>query len=294
MVLPAISFALFTSSLLYLMTPRMPSYQITSIRLATVNLSYLLRLDCQLFAGIQVENTNFFGADIHAALVDIYYPDWDGTLNHIGVLREVQKKAEVKLCYATATDRNPTGVILRGRDTSDSVSNESSMCLADDIDTKKSAPFLTIQPRSITISDADIVSIILKNVGPYTYFNAIKDAIKTGGTIDILISGVAHVKSSLGLPLSLGIICDNTLDLFGRPTVQIAGRRCTVRNVWTGWTSLADHAKLLQQDTMRRYTEEGRSSLFKEDDNGSNEEAAKGSSSVYHMSTDRETHWHYF
>jgi hypothetical protein len=89
-MLPAIAWALATSSILYVVRPRMPIYDVTSVRIVYVALSFLwtFQLTATIQAGMQIRNENFVGADVHAAVVDIFYPDWHNVLQHIGELRD--------------------------------------------------------------------------------------------------------------------------------------------------------------------------------------------------------------
>ena len=65
--------------------------------------------------------------------------------------------------------------------------------------------------------------------------------------------GGAHVKSSLGsIPLTLGLSCNNDLDLFRYP-VTIAGKDCIVKGIRTGWVGLDEVALTLRGKTMQQY-----------------------------------------
>jgi hypothetical protein len=68
----------------------MPIYDVTSVRIVYVALSFLwtFQLTATIQAGMQIRNENFVGADVHAAVVDIFYPDWHDVLQHIGELRD--------------------------------------------------------------------------------------------------------------------------------------------------------------------------------------------------------------
>jgi len=74
------------------------------------------------------------------------------------------------------------------------------------------------------------------------------------GTIEILISGVAHVKSPLGIPLSLGLACDNTLSLLKYP-IEIFGKSCIIEKVSTGWSGLHELADEVKDSVMVYYDE---------------------------------------
>ena len=57
------------------------------------------------------------------------------------------------------------------------------------------------------------------------------------------------------MPLSLGLTCDNTVNILRIP-VQILGKNCVVRSVATGWTGLAELASDVKEEAMKMYTEQ--------------------------------------
>ena len=231
-LLQALAGALVASGVVFVMTPRMPTYQLSGIHLYDFSISPFLSLDCHMRAGIEVDNANFFGAEIYSTLMDVYYTDWHGILTPIGIVQETlddSSSTSSKWAFMYSESSNNTRSNhrpgKRGTFNTGNTNNDNSTTRG---------PFLSILPRAVTISDAHAISIFLKNLTPRVYLSIIFDAIKSGGSLDMLVSGVAHVHSALGLPLTLGIVCDNSLSVRWRP-FHITSRYCEVKSIMMGW-----------------------------------------------------------
>jgi len=263
-----------------------------------------MTVSVKMLAGMQIENANFVGGDLHATIVDLYYPDWNGDLVHIGVLRETATTVSTPTTTSSVGNGgngndNVSGSKNTGKN-GNSKSNGKNSCTNTRIDSdikknklKKekrelnsggndavneekdkdlddygmcpsspkpsppSLPFFKIQPRGISTSKSDAVTITIDNLRPGVYLNIIWDAIAQRGSLDMSISGAAHIKSQshpLGIPLSLGIMCDNKVNLLRYP-IQILGRNCVVRNVSTGWAGLTELASEVREGAMKIFTE---------------------------------------
>ncbi len=258
-----------------------------------------MTISAKMLAGVQIDNANFIGGDLHATIVDLYYPDWNGNLVHIGVLRETSsadnnsigggaggdgnnhgsgttyndkyKDGNEKKSCVTRVNRgggyvekdriqansggrkeDDHGICLPEKNSATSASSSSSS--SPKIVTPSSSPFFTIQPRGISTSKSDAVTITIDDLRPRVYLNLLKDAIVKRGSLEMSISGVAHVKSPLGIPISLGILCDNTVNLLQYP-IQILGKNCVVRSISTGWAGLAELAAEVREGAMKFFTE---------------------------------------
>ena len=285
---------LATSSLLFIVTPRMPLYQVTSLQIISLKISsYLkMKISAKILAGVQIENANFIGADLHATIVDIYYPDWNGEFRHIGVLKEtnaadtdgekicIEKKENEENEKKEGKNENENNIINSSTsiitNNDEEKEDDHGICLPPD--NNDSTPFFTIQPRAVSISNSDAVTIIVNDISPSVYLNLIKDAIVKRGSIEIFISGVAHVKSPLGIPLSLGILCDNTVNLLQMP-IQIIGRSCAVKSVSTGWLGLTELAAEVRENAMKLFKERGAIRKQRHEDNNVDDDNGKSSGS---------------
>lgn len=228
---------LATASIMYYFAaPSMPFYKITNIRLKRLRIDLAGRLHAIILAGIEIENDNIVGADLHSTIVNLYYPDWNGNLQHLGFATETK-------CIGSSFS-SPFSVTHRTEKEDDR-----GMCLS------YQDPFFTVKAKTISTSHPEAVTVYIMDVGYRTYLHMLKNAIYGGGTLDILVSGVAHVKSHIGIPLSLGIICDNTLHLLNYP-MQIVGKTCVVEGISTGWTGLVEMSSEVKERVMNSYKDQ--------------------------------------
>lgn len=288
-MIPLLAALLATSSLLFIVTPRMPLYQVTSLTISKLHFSFTkLTLSATILAGVQIENANFIGADIHATIVDIYYPDWNGDLYHVGVLKETNANYDNNVCIPKHHDDGVNYDTLNeidneeeeeenydnkpNKNDNEEEEDDHGICLPgknDDNNIQSSSlsssqiPFFTIQPRGISISKSDAVTIIVNDVPPRIYINFIKDAIVSKGLMEIFVSGVAHVKSPLGIPISLGIMCDNAVNLLHIP-IQVIGKNCVVKSVSTGWSGLKELATEVREKAMDVYAKRSTMVLYEQ------------------------------
>mmetsp|Transcript_16172 Transcript_16172/g.19761 ORF Transcript_16172/g.19761 Transcript_16172/m.19761 type:complete len:312 (-) Transcript_16172:58-993(-) len=286
-MVPLIAILLATSSLLYLFAPQMPMYQVTTLKFVKFDISYSnLAISAKILAGIQIDNANFIGADLHSTIVDIYYPDWNGELIHIGTLKEtvIEKKekkneqecidnnVEILPNEKIANEMNAQNLNTQRERKSHEDEDDRGICLPHGSNNEAySTPFFTIIPRGISTSIPDAVTIDIENMKPKIYLNLLKDALLSRGSLEMLVSGVAHVKSPLGIPLSLGLVCDNNINLTKSP-LQIVGRNCLVKSISTGWTGLKELAIEVKESTMQMYRERGDNIMKKNNEKVSDDE----------------------
>lgn len=278
MFIQALAGALVASGVFYVFTPRMPTYQINGIHLYDVSVSPYLSFDCHIRAGIEIENDNFFGAKIYSTFMNVYYSDWNGLLTSIGFVKEANVDESIRqskwaLLYSEAPRKNnrSTHHHQQQHDTSQRAFHESQS--KNRTTTFKSGnknitsnyserdPFISILPRTVTISEANALSIFIQSITPRVYLNILLDFIKSGGSLNMLVSGVAHVQSSFGLPLTLGVVCDNSLSIWWRP-LHITSTYCEVKSLSMGWKDLQRHAQILRHSTIKAYSEQGRTGVF--------------------------------
>jgi hypothetical protein len=284
MFLQVLAGALVASGVFYVLTPRMPKYQLNGIHLYDLSISPLnLSFDCHLRAGIEIENENFFGAEIYSAFMDVYYNDWSGRLTPIGFVKEADGDTSLSSKWAFLYSDAPHNNSSNHRQKVQRVVHADTM----NNSITSSGPFISILPRTITISEANALSIFLKNLTPRIYLNIIYDTIKSAGSLSMLVSGVAHVQSSFGLPLTLGVVCDNSLNVRWRP-FHITSRNCEVKSISMGWKDLQSHAAKLRHFIIQTYTKKGRSGVFSQ----MNDHLKNVTTML--TSADKITEWHSF
>jgi hypothetical protein len=239
-----LAFAIATA-IAYFAAPSMPLYSARDIQLKRFRFSFTeWTVSLEILAGVEIDNGNIVGGDLYSTLVDIYYPDWNGHLLNIGYLRETKQEITD---YPKCEDTNITG----GKNAIDQ--EDHGICIPN----KKylnSQPFFTVQSRGISTTEPGAITIYLNRIPPKIYLNIVKDIIRRWGSMNLLVSGVAHVKSPLGLPLSLGVICDNYLDLTKLP-LQVVGKECIVERISTGWSGLEELALEVKERILGYYVD---------------------------------------
>ena len=262
MVLPAaaLAWALAANSLIYIAVPRMPLYQVSALRLISAwptitGLFSGINVSAKMQAGLSVHNANFVGANVHGVLMDMYYTDWYGDLQHIGDLRDRAASES-----ATSCDANEMVI--------DELTFESKCPAVTSKD-----PLLSVSARQTTMSDEDLVYMYLRNVSPGTQYQMAKDGLFSRGKIEIITSGVLHVKQpNLGLPMSVGLVCSNSFDLVTFPWL-VTGHDCVIEDVLPGWSSIEEHGARIREKTMRKHRETGKVLDVRKDKTDSNGES---------------------
>jgi hypothetical protein len=235
-----ILFFAIATSIAYFAAPSMPLFSARDIEIVNFHISLTnMTISAKILAGVEIDNGNIVGGDLYSTLVDVYYPDWNGNLQSIGYLHETRK------------DGNEC------RTAKSSSEEDHGICISEETNP---LPIFSVQPLGVSTSKPGIVTIYLQNLAPRTYLSLLKDLIFQLGSIELLVSGGAHVKSPLGLMLSLGVICDNVLDLTKHP-IQIVGRSCSVESVSTGWDGLKELASEVK-DKIIGYHQETNGDIF--------------------------------
>lgn len=233
-------------ALFFAVAPSMPLYSVKDIHLDHIHISPFrwMAISAKLFTGMEVHNDNVLGADLYSTHVDIYYPDWYGDLQHIGYLEETERFSKRGDCNPHEEDDR--GMCLPDMTTSGRVSASSTTIIETAI---TPTPFFSVQSRGMSTSNPGAITVYVQHVSPSTYLNILKNIFLQWGKIDILVSGVAHVKTPLGIPLSLGLVCDNVLDAGriafrseDRRSLKIVGKTCALEKVSTGWTGILEMA----------------------------------------------------
>ncbi len=269
----------------------MPLYEVKSLKLKSIWFSIFdFSLSAKFQAGVQIQNANFVGADLYKTVVDLYYPDLKGELKHIGYLKETNNDNGMKSC------RNEKYNVDERIQSAKQVEHGYEICLPDEDDHGDSSPFFTVYPRGISTSESDALSIFVENVSPSVALNLIKDAIKLRGSLDMFISGVAQVKTPLGIPLSLGLFCDNAINLLQMP-LQIIGKTCIVRSISTGWSGLKEQSSEIREHALDMYEKYGSiMSKTRVNNGGGNGDSDDGNDEMANFFNASETiiEWHDF
>lgn len=229
-------FAAISSPLAYLAFPRIPYYEVVNLTLtdvALVSFFSSLEVSFTVKADVQVDNSNFVGAELHASRVHIFYPDWFGQLQYIGDgvdhYTRAQESERKQSCARLSGDFEAVNI-----QRSSNENNSTTLIPASFADEQKdlSTPVLFRARQSILANDN---LIFIKKLKPKTYLNILWDTISSSGTLSVPASLIVHTKSPL--PFTTSFICYNEIYLYSYP-VQIFQGECEIDKIVAGWIDL--------------------------------------------------------
>jgi hypothetical protein len=175
--------------------PRLPQYTFQIQSFVPKFLSSNAKLAYQLTSDIQMHNDNFIAIHIYALSFDLFYPDWQQRLHHVGQVTDSRQQEE--------PDR--------------------------DFDT----PLWVLPPRQNFQMTDDV--IMIPNGGAMVMSSLSWDALSKGGILQIPLSGVIHIKADGKIPVTMGMICDNLLNIW---KLQVQGLSCQIASLEPGWSDL--------------------------------------------------------
>lgn len=227
MVVPAaVYYALLILPAIFMvheLMPKVPLYKVT-----VTNWPWLFwqggEIQTTLDTNVVMDNVNYVKTDIHAIAFDVYFPNWDGTLHHIGHVRDkAHYKASTELYKSTI---DTTATTIKTPET----------------------PLWTMHARKqFQTNDKMHMRVppmqMLKSIGHLLW-----QAIKGRGKIQMPATGVAHVKASNSAKVTISMTCDNELNIF---TMNMEGRKCSLDKLATGWIHMDDEADRLRAHTLR-------------------------------------------
>jgi hypothetical protein len=236
-------------------------------------------LSAEIHAGISINNSqNSFGAHLHRAILDIYYPDWEGTLVNIGSINDrefgrgsafpsgpsssksypsmVQSQSAVSILNSeySSHDTNSTFKI------SDRHGNTTDFPADDLIIHGFESPSFSILPRQVIHTVEDAIAIHLKSLSPKVLLNMAYHFIRNGKVLHITSTAVVYLKT-LTSPMSItaGAVCDNTLSIHSvwrsetTPWFNIDEVDCRIERLSTGWGDIAKLRGELRELMLSRY-----------------------------------------
>ena len=196
---PSISlWAIALLSVYQLLKPRLPKY---AFRIQKIRPDWFSnQLQARVGAGISLRNDNFVPIDIYALSCDIFYPDWDGDLNHVGHVHDAHQGKPL----STSKSKTP------------------------------SPPLWVIEPRQ-TFETNDQVVLVPTFLVWGVFTSLFYDLIRKYGTINIPSSMVIHLKANKNMPMTMGILCDNELNAW---TFEMMGITCEMDSISVGWVDM--------------------------------------------------------
>jgi hypothetical protein len=193
--------------------PRLPAY---SFRIRGIVPKWIDRtFKARLGAGVWLRNDNYVPIEIHALSCDIYYPDWDGALNHIGHVHDVQQ-------------------VFRQKEeiTSEYLSISQALWKIEARQTFETNDQMFLQPVSVGLGVLSSLSY---------------DLMRKYGTVNVPSSMVVRVKANKKIPLTMSILCDNELNTL---TLEMVGLTCELDNLMLGWYDLPEQVEKLRVKTI--------------------------------------------
>jgi len=195
--------------------PRLPSFSFTVLNLYPT----LLHGSTPAFnvgAKIQLHNSNFITAAVHAFTFDLYYPDWEEKLKYIGQVTDKRQKeravTEEKMINTTTISSEDNAIWVLG-------------------------------PRRDFEIDDEVI-MVPTNAGTKVFSSLSWDIFQMSGILQIPLSGVFHIKANGKVPLSMSMICDN--NLLDTWKLEFQGISCRMDWVGPGWISLDKEANRLR------------------------------------------------
>jgi len=283
MVFSAIAWTLSCCAAIFLVSPRYPYYQITEIRLVSFSpIKLLLRwvVTCTLEADIEIDNANFVGAEVHSAIMDMYYPD-DGVLRYVGDLRDKHtyqfRLSQQSLCVdriiggnnatfscfsGNRQDLSPNFQIYSNHGygsittTDDRVFSNKTCAnsVKHQLEGENPAPFY-LPPRTKAVMHSNFISI--DDMGPRIPISILLEFFRSPfGEIRMLSAGVAHVKTSSGLtpslPVTVTVLCDHRINALTFPA-RIIDRICSPVEISPGWLNKEIQRVKLRKEIAKRF-----------------------------------------
>jgi hypothetical protein len=245
-------------------------------------------ISAEIHAGISINNSqNSFGAHLHRAILDIYHPDWEGTLVNIGSITDrekgrgsafqsgplsskvyrsmLQSESVVSVLKSEYSSHNTNSTLIlsdRHENTTD--------CLWEDLIIHGfESPSFSIPPRQVIHTVEDAIAIHLKSLSPKVLLNMAYHFIRNGKVLHITSTAVVYLKT-LTSPMSItaGAICDNSLKFTPSsiysvwrsektPWFNIDEVDCRIERLSTGWGDIAKLRGELRELMLSRYAKAG-------------------------------------
>ncbi len=194
--------------------PRLPTFSFKVLKLYPT-LLHDSSAAINVNAKIELHNSNFITAEVHAFTFDLYYPDWEEKLQYIGQVTDTRQK-ERPAIEATPTKKSKKG--------------------------KKDAIWV-LGPRE-DFEVVDDVIMVPTNAGSKVFSNMGWDVFQKSGVVQVPLSGVFHIMANGKIPASMSMICDN--NLLDTWNMEFEGISCRLDFVGPGWINLTDESARLR------------------------------------------------
>lgn len=214
-----ISLAALSTAMFQVFKPRLPPYSLQIVGLPIP--SYVGgEVMTRMTSRVRLHNDNFIGINVHSLAIDMFYPTWGGELTHIGRVYDHKIQHKTEECMNAPQCRKEKGL---------------------------DKPVWELHPRAdFHITDNVFASMKFSGV-LYTLSSITYNLIKGGGSLVIPTTGVMQVKASSSTPITMSMICDNSLNIFTRVMV---GVECSMNSLDIGWLELDGTTDKLQEEVL--------------------------------------------
>jgi hypothetical protein len=211
MVIGALHFAIILAfaGLFQVFKPRLPQYTFVIKSLFPKFLSNA-QLAYQMKSQIQMYNDNFISIHIYALSFDLFYPDWNNRLHHVGQVTDQRQQDEPD----------------------------------EDFDT----PIWVLPPRQ-NFQTTDNV-IMIPNGGAQVMSSLSWDTLQNKGMLQVPLSGVIHVKANGQLPVTMGMICDNLLNAWKMEVKGLSCKIASLEPGWSDLVAAGERLRMKMEDTL--------------------------------------------
>ena len=174
----------------------------------------------KIHAKVDLHNDNFIGIEVHSMAIDMFYPTWHGELKHIGRVYDHKRRFKNSECLQDTTCRK---------------------------ENKLDEAVWAMQPKAdFEIMDTVYATVEAQGMAQ-TIFSLVWNLIKSGGHLMIPTTGVMQVKASSATPVTMSMICDNSLNVF---TLILESVECALNSIDVGWVEMDDAINNLQVDVL--------------------------------------------
>ncbi|KAG7343329.1 hypothetical protein IV203_021274 [Nitzschia inconspicua] len=201
---------LAAAGLFQVFKPRLPQY---TFRVKTIFPKFLSRnanLSYQMKSQIQMHNDNFISIHIYALSFDLFYPDWNNRLHHVGQVTDIRQQEEPD----------------------------------EDFDT----PLWVLPPRQNFETIDDV--IMIPTGGAQVMSSLSWDALQKRGVLQVPLSGVIHIKANGQIPITMGMICDNLLKAWKMEVHGLSCRIASLEPGWTDLVISGERLKAKMENTL--------------------------------------------
>lgn len=226
---------LAVSVMTMMMNPDIPTYQAEVLNWPRFTFKSLYELEAIIHTSLRIRYNNHVTTDVHAATIDLYYPDWNGQLTRIGQVQDQyqQQRRRKSTITSSSTTANKNSTATAASTSSSSSRGSKS---------NASVPFWTMVPRSLFQQDDRFrytmpISSFLRIAG-----RLVMQACRRGGWVTVPAGGVTQIKS-LATKFTLLMVCDTDLNIV---TLGVVGNNCKVYRFTSGWTNLTTHVEELR------------------------------------------------